>query len=76
MRPARAYDRAEGTGDAALAPDHLADVGLGHPKLEHRRAVSLRARDRHLVGIVDEALGQVGDELLQARKFLAPSSAA
>ena len=73
VRTARAHDRPKRTGDATLAPDHLADVGLGDAELEHRRAVALRARDRHLVGVVDEALGQVGDELLQARRCPGPS---
>ena len=53
-------------GDAALPPDHLAHVRLGHPQLEHGRAVALGTRDRHLVGVVDETLGQIGDELLQS----------
>src|SRR6185295_497551 len=34
VRSARAHDRTERAGDATLAPDHLADVRLGHPQLE------------------------------------------
>ena len=63
---ARAHDRSQRAGDAPLAPDHLADVDLGDPKLEHGRAVALDARDLDLVGAVHEALGQVDDELLQS----------
>src|SRR6186713_3037441 len=62
---ARAHDRAERTGDAALAPDHLADVGLGHSELEHGGAVALDTCDRYLVGVVDEALGQIRDQVFQ-----------
>src|SRR5262245_62708025 len=76
VRSARAHDRPQRACDAPLAPDHLADVCLGDAQLEHGRAVALDPGDFDLVGVVDEALGQVGDQVFQPRRSPVPSSAA
>src|SRR4051794_11816846 len=68
--PARgrgADDRAQRTGDAALAADHLAHVVLGHVELDHQVAVAVDLLDPDRVRLVDQATGQVLDELSRAR---------
>src|SRR6185503_18429714 len=64
LDPAGADDRAEGTGEPALATDYLADVGFGHVQTKDERAVVLLdLLDTHGVGLVDEPAGELGNEL-------------
>ena len=59
-------DRAQRTRDAALLSDHLADVVGSDVHFEHQLPVlTLQPLDAHLVGIIDQLAGQVGEDLLQ-----------
>jgi hypothetical protein len=64
-RAAGTHDRAEGPRDAALPPDHLADVLLRHVEAEDEGVVPLLLLDANGVGIVHEPLGEVQEQLSQ-----------
>ena len=55
--------RPQRLGDAAVAPDDLAHVGLGHVQLDDRPVLAVDDLDRDGVGIVHEGLGDVLDQL-------------
>ena len=64
-RSARAHDRAQRPRDAALAADHLADVGLRDAQLEDCHALAMNLLDLDRVGVVDEMPCQVREQLSQ-----------
>lgn len=59
------HDRAERPRDPALASDHLADVLLRDVQAEHDGVVPQLLLDADGVGVVDQPLGQVCEELSQ-----------
>src|SRR5262249_9601500 len=67
LRRGRGQDRAHGAGRATLLPDDLAQVLLRHGELEHGSVALVDFDHVDGVGIVDQGLGDVLDELLHRR---------
>src|SRR2546421_8112429 len=63
LRTARADECPQGSRDAALAADHLADIVLGHAQLEHDGVVTLGPAHLDLVRMRDELPGDVLEQL-------------
>lgn len=59
------HDGTESARDPSLAADHLADVLLRNVQAKYDGVVSLLFLDADGVGVVDQPLGQVRQELSQ-----------
>src|SRR5215204_5537235 len=60
---ARADERPERAGDASALADHLPHLIRGNTKLEDDGSVLFPSGHRDLLGLVDQAFGQVLEEL-------------
>src|SRR5690349_5282297 len=73
---ARADDRAQGARDPALPPDHLAKVVFGDVQTQHERVLVVDFLDPNRVGVVDELLREVLEQVgHDARRGSSPSGA-
>src|SRR5690606_19801425 len=60
-----AHVGAQSASGAAVAADHLAEVVRVHPALEHASAAQVARGDLHIVRVVDDALHEVLESLLE-----------
>src|SRR3989441_9135367 len=58
-------DRPQRPRRSSLLADDLAQVGLGHPQLDHRHALPLDFRHVHLLRLVDQRLCEIFHQVFQ-----------
>lgn len=67
---ARSDESSKRAGDAPTLSDHLPNLVRGDTKLEDDGTVLFPSRYRDLLGLVDQALGQVLEEILHEVRWL------